>query len=130
MLHSLVQKQFNGHLHTLRGGGRVQGTEGQTALGAPGPYEHLHRERDVQALPPAALGCGLPGHALCDDCGSGHHRGSECDYAPSFTDHHHESTGPPLLRLTSPAPEICENVNSCVSYFDAKAANTTCFGNK
>ena len=32
-----------------------------------------------------------------------------------------------LLRVTSPAPEIWENDNSCVSCLDAKAANTTCF---
>ena len=32
-----------------------------------------------------------------------------------------------FLRLTSPAPEIWENYNSCVSCLDAKAANTTHF---
>ena len=40
MLHSFTEKQFNGHLHTLQG--RMQGTEGQTVLGAPGLLEHLH----------------------------------------------------------------------------------------
>ncbi|XP_007447329.1 PREDICTED: sialomucin core protein 24 isoform X2 [Lipotes vexillifer] len=35
---------------------------------------------------------------------------------------------PPILpTVTTPAPEICESRNSCVSCFDANAANTTCF---
>ena len=88
-------------------------------MGAPGPLEQLHRESDIQALPPAALGYGLPGHAVCDDHGSGHHWGSECDYSPALLS---TTRAPvlPLLRGTSPAPEICENVNSYVSCFDAK----------
>ncbi|XP_072811178.1 sialomucin core protein 24-like isoform X2 [Vicugna pacos] len=30
--------------------------------------------------------------------------------------------------VTTPAPEICESRNSCVSCFNASTANTTCFG--
>ena len=41
--------------------------ETDAALGAPGPLEHLQGGCDVQALPPAALGRGLPGQALCDN---------------------------------------------------------------
>ena len=59
-------------------------------LGTPVPLEHLHRRRDVEAIPPAALGAGCLA-IMCDDHGSGHCRGPECNYTSSFTDHHHES---------------------------------------
>ena len=74
MLHSFTQKQFNGHLHKLRG--RMQGTEGQTALGAPGLLEHLHGGGDVglSHLLLWAAGCLA---TLCAMTGSGHHLGPD-----------------------------------------------------
>ncbi|XP_032507278.1 sialomucin core protein 24 isoform X3 [Phocoena sinus] len=34
---------------------------------------------------------------------------------------------PTFPTVTTPAPEICESRNNCVSCFDPNAANTTCF---
>ena len=78
MLHSFTQKQFNGHLHTLQG--RMQGTEGQTVLGAPGLLEHLHGGRDVglSHLLLWAVGCLA---MLCVMTGLGHHSGLDVTIA-------------------------------------------------
>lgn len=68
-----------------------QGTEGRTERSAPQlSPEHQRGERDVGALPPAALGRRLPGRALCADCGSEPHPEHDCDHDSS--DHQQDSS--------------------------------------
>ena len=64
-----------------------------------------------RALASAALGCGLPGHTLCDD----RLRALPwpwCDYSSALLSTTTRASVPPLLRGTSPAPEIWETTTA------------------
>ena len=121
LLHSLVQKQFNWHLRTL--GERMQGTEGQTQW-----WVHLNTcTEDV-----------LSGSRIC--CSGLRAAWPHSVWWPaqgtalalmwlqlSFTEHHHESFSAATPQGHLSSPRNLGNHNSCVSCFDAKTANTTCF---
>ena len=73
MLCNLVQKKFNGHLHTLRESTGERGTD--AAMGTPGPLKHLHGGHVGLSHPLLwAAGCLA---ALCVMTGSGHHPGPD-----------------------------------------------------
>ena len=126
MLHSLVQKKFSGHLYTMRGG-CVGDKRTDIALGAPVPLEHLHGGRDVQALPPAALGTGCLAILCVMATAQGTTVALNVTTHPALLTTTTRAPMPWLLRVTSPAAEIWGNDNSYVSCLDAKAANITCF---
>ena len=54
----------------------MQGTEGQTALGTPGPLEHLHGGHVIGLSHPLPWSVGCLA-ALCVMTGSGHHPGPD-----------------------------------------------------
>ena len=93
-------------------------------VGAPVPLEHLHGGRNVQAIPPASLGVGC---LAIMTMAQGTAVALNVTTHPALLTTTTRAPMPQPLRLTSPAPEIWENHNSCVSCLDAKAANTTCF---
>ena len=101
-------------------------------LGAPVPLEHQHGGCDVQAIPPTALGHGMCGHTLVVilcvmTTAQGTSMALSVTTHPALLTTITRAPMPQLHRVTSPAPEIWENDNSCVSCLDANAANTTCF---
>ena len=108
-------------------GGCVGDKRTDIALGAPVPLEHLHRGRNVQALPPAALGTGCLAILCVMTMAQGTTVALNVTTYPALLTTTTRAPMPWLLRVTSPAPEIQVNDNSCVSYLDAKAANTTRF---
>ena len=96
-------------------------------LGTPVPLEHLHGRRDVEAIPPAALGAGSLAIICAMTMAQGTAVALNVTTHPALLTTTTRAPMPQPLRLTSAAPEIWENHNSCVSCLDAKAANTTCF---
>ena len=94
-------------------------------LGTPVPLEHLHRRRDVEAIPPAALGAGCLAITCVMTMAQGTTVALDVTTHPALLTTTTRAPMLQLLRLT--APPLWENHNSCASCLDTKAANTTHF---
>ena len=85
-------------------GGVCRGQKDRHRVGHPSSTWTPAQKTWCRGYPTCCSGRRMPGHNLCDDHGSGHHRSPGCNYTPSFTDHHHESpnaAAPQAHRSTS-----------------------------